>query len=291
MAAITAGTLFPGQLGTGVFPNEDSLPVAAGAVIPKGGVVGIRGGYAVTANPAAAGEPDLFCVGIANGTGSRGIGPIPTVESDVDNTAGAAGDKFVKVVRGIFLFKNTATAAEAVVATDIGKPVYLLDNVTVTRNSNNGKRPVLGRIWGLTTSYESGGAVGVWVQVGIFSAERILAVRLSGADLSGHQYGLVKMDNTGRLVKGAAADDAIFGVVQNVPAAAVGSLVEVCTFGPTFGKVGAGNISASGVELACDANGLLTDAAAAHRVQGIAEEAGVSTNVKMFYFRPSGYKT
>lgn len=96
----------------------EDLSLALGAVkIYRGGAVGVvvGTGYAVVYNPATA---FMKFVGVA--------------EETVDNSAGSAGDKRIKVKRqGIFEFTQSGLAV-----TDIGAPAYLSDDNTVTTTPN-----------------------------------------------------------------------------------------------------------------------------------------------------------
>lgn len=75
--------------------------------------------------------------------------PIGVFAEDVDNSAGSDGDKTVNVeffvpVRGTWWNNDTGTA---VVATDLGKDCYLLDDQTVTGDSTGHSKA--GRVWGV----------------------------------------------------------------------------------------------------------------------------------------------
>lgn len=254
MTAQATSTNFTAQLGDAVFPNEDSYPVAAAVKVIKGGMVCLVAGYADNANPAAAGNPEMRIVGRAEGTGSSGTGPLPTAaESDVDNTAGAAGAKFVRVTRGIFLLKNSA-GVEALDVSDVGKPCYLVDNITVSRNSASGHRPIAGIVFGVPGATEAG-AAGVYVQIGPRHWDRQILRVVANADLTLFQYGIVKL-TAGKAAKSSAATDALFGILQNAPN--INEIAEVLIFGPSFLKAGAGFTSS--LDLTTDANGLGIDA-------------------------------
>lgn len=257
--ALSASTEFTVQLGDGLFLNSISVPVAAGAKCYKGGMVATFDGYGKPAVPAAAGSPEAFVIGKAQGTGSRGVGPIPAVETDVDNSAGNNGDKYVLVYSGVFLLRNDATAATAVTAADVGKKCYAKTDDTVSRDSLSGKRPVMGIIIGLAAASETGGVAGVWVQVGAPTVHRHIITLLSGADLSAAQYGIVKL-SAGAVIAGAAADDSLLGIQQNVPAAGAGQPIDVCVFGPSLLKAGAGFTTSK--DVTSDAGGLGVDAVA-----------------------------
>ncbi|MCK9327153.1 MAG: DUF2190 family protein [Bacteroidales bacterium] len=110
MTAVTA------DIDTDSQPGElVAYPVAASTKIYKGTMVKLSSGYAASMTKAAS----LVFVGIA-------------IEG-VDNSSGAAGDKYVRVARkGIH---ELALASAAI--TDIGSAVYALDNATVTKTSTD----------------------------------------------------------------------------------------------------------------------------------------------------------
>ena len=94
------------------------LPVAAGRVIYEGALVAINAsGYAQPAEKAA----DLVAAGRA--------------EERVDNSGGGDGDKQIMIRRGVFVWENSATAANQVKETDCLKACYIEDDCTVTMAS------------------------------------------------------------------------------------------------------------------------------------------------------------
>lgn len=130
MAAATSAIDTPERLGKTL-----SLPVAAATTIPAGVLVALdTSGNAVNASDAAS----LRVIGRA--------------EETVDNSAGSAGDVNINVLRGIFKFANSGTAA--VDANDKGKQCYVEDNQTVAETSTNYCKA------GLVVDVESDG---VWV--------------------------------------------------------------------------------------------------------------------------------
>lgn len=81
------------------------------------------------------------------------------IELPVDNSAGAAGDKNVKMKPGIFRFSNSA-AADAIARAEIGDDCYIVDDATVAKTDGTGTRSKAGRIVDVD-------ADGVWVAVGL----------------------------------------------------------------------------------------------------------------------------
>lgn len=99
-----------------------------------------------------------------NAADTAGLRVIGRAESDVDNSAGAAGDLKVQIRRAVFRFANSGT--NAVDADDKGKICFVEDNQTVAETSTN--KVIAGRVHDVDTD-------GVWVDVTEF-ATRIPAV-------------------------------------------------------------------------------------------------------------------
>lgn len=121
-------------------PKKDGrligYPIAAAKKIYAGSLVVLSAGYAAPGSTALS----LKAVGRANET--------------VDNSAGAAGDKTVAVERGVFLFAQDSSIAQA----DVGATCYIVDDQTVTKTDGSGTRSAAGTIRGV----EAGG---VWVEI------------------------------------------------------------------------------------------------------------------------------
>lgn len=91
------------------------LPVKAGTTIYQGAIVAIDAdGYAIPGKTA---------------TGLKAAG---RAEETVVNT-GADGDVTIRVTRGVFVYANTATAANQITQADILGPCYIEDDQTVTK--------------------------------------------------------------------------------------------------------------------------------------------------------------
>lgn len=91
------------------------LPMAAGKLIYEGALVVLNSsGYA---------EP---------ATKATGLTAIGRAEERADNTGGSAGDREVLVKRGVFVWDNSATAANKVAETDLMKTCYIEDDCTVS---------------------------------------------------------------------------------------------------------------------------------------------------------------
>ena len=91
-----------------------AVPVKGGTTIYQGALVALdASGYAIPGKKAES----LTAVGRA--------------EETVTNT-GADGELVIRVARGVFVFDNTATAANKITAAHVLKPCYMEDDHTVT---------------------------------------------------------------------------------------------------------------------------------------------------------------
>lgn len=91
------------------------IPVKGGVTIYQGALVAIdANGYAIPGKKAA------------------GITAAGRAEETADNAGGADGAISIKVSRGVFVWANTATAANKVGAAHVLKPCYIEDDQTVT---------------------------------------------------------------------------------------------------------------------------------------------------------------
>jgi hypothetical protein len=113
--------------------------VAAATEIFAGGLIVLNAGVAEPGSEAT----DLKAVGRA--------------EEYVDNSAGSAGDKTVRVRRGLFRFANSAGGDEITLA-DVGGSAYIVDDQTVAKTDNTGTRSAAGTI-------EDVDDAGVWVNI------------------------------------------------------------------------------------------------------------------------------
>ncbi len=91
-----------------------NLPVKAKTTIYQGGFVVLDAdGYAIPGKKATG----LIAAGRA--------------EQTIENT-GDDGEQFIRVARGVFVFDNTATAANKITQAHLLKPCYIEDDQTVT---------------------------------------------------------------------------------------------------------------------------------------------------------------
>lgn len=95
------------------------LPVKAGAIIYQGAFVAVdAAGMAVPAQKA------------------EGLRAAGRAEETADNQNGADGGCSVRVKRGVFIWNNTATAADKVSEKHVLGPCYMEDDQTVTANAS-----------------------------------------------------------------------------------------------------------------------------------------------------------
>jgi hypothetical protein len=126
-------------------PRRDGLdfsfPLAASTLIYAGALVVLNSDGNATKGTAATG---LVAVGVS--------------QELVDNSAGSAGGKSVKVRRGVFRFANSA-AGDAIARANIGSTCYIVDDQTVALTNGTNTRSAAGKIRDVD-------ADGVWVEVG-----------------------------------------------------------------------------------------------------------------------------
>ena len=134
MTALTQDRNTPERAGA-----DYKFPAAAGAKVFAGALVVLSAGNAAPGSTAL----NLVAVGRAN--------------ARVDNTGGAAGDKWVKVSRGIFRFENSA-AGDKITLADVGTKCFIVDDQTVAKTSGTNTRSVAGVVRDVD-------AQGVWVEI------------------------------------------------------------------------------------------------------------------------------
>lgn len=114
------------------------LPVAGNAVIHAGALVVINAGYAAPGSTAA----NLRSAGRA--------------DEAVDNTGGADGAQSIRVRRGVFKWKNSAT--DPIGTEHLLGDAYIEDDETVAATDGGGTRSKAGKILGVDSD-------GVWVEI------------------------------------------------------------------------------------------------------------------------------
>jgi hypothetical protein len=90
------------------------------------------------------------------GTTALNLVGVGRAEERVDNAAGAAGDKRVRVRPGIYRYANSAASDEVTIA-DIGALAYAVDDQTVAKTSGTNTRSIAGFV-------DDVDAQGVWVR-------------------------------------------------------------------------------------------------------------------------------
>jgi len=106
-------------------------------------------------------------------------------EEYVDNSGGSAGDKTVKISRGVFQFANSAGGDE-ITAADIGKECYIVDDQTVAKTNGTSTRSVAGRVYDVDTN-------GVWIDFTIIP--RSATVTSADMDATMLKYATVTLTN------------------------------------------------------------------------------------------------
>lgn len=147
MAALTKERNTPMRNGVG-----RSLAVKAATTIYAGALVAIdtADGYAIPAKTSTT----LKAMGRAQTT--------------VDNASGSAGDVWVAVRTGVFLYKNMADGnADEITPAQIGSDCYIVDDQTVAKTNGSSSRSVAGKVFDLDIPNSNGTYfAGVWVEVG-----------------------------------------------------------------------------------------------------------------------------
>lgn len=143
MSALAAPSIRPSM----TEPDIQSYPVAANVKCFQGGLAVLAAGKCRPGYTALG----LVAVGIFDPSGADSLDGI------MDNTGGAADAFNVRVRSGVFRFANSG--ADPVVAADVGKPCYIVDDNTVAHSNGGGTRSV----GGVVVKVES---AGVWVKVG-----------------------------------------------------------------------------------------------------------------------------
>jgi hypothetical protein len=181
------------------------LPVAASTRILAGTLVALNAsGYLVHASA----DPSLRVLGRA--------------EEEVDNSAGAAGQKTCRVKRGVFGWTNSA-ASLAISNSHVGRPCYAVDNQTVALRNPTGEYPYAGRVYDV----DDDGLV--YVETGATppddpSSDDLFL--LAGADLSANgQNRFVALNSAGAVVLASTAGMPAVGVLLNAPTSGAVAIV------------------------------------------------------------------
>lgn len=154
---------------------------------------------------------------VTKGAASTTLKYVGRFEEQVDNSAGSAGDKSVRVRRGqAFKFENSGTSAIA--QADLGNVCYIEDDQTVSKNDQAGTLSAAGVIVGVETD-------GIWVA----------------------ETGKARLAATAALNFGSISAAASVDLTITVPGAAVTDSVALgLPAAPTAGIVFNGFVSAAG---------------------------------------------
>ena len=128
---------------------DRNSPKLEGDIIEQG----VAASQLIYAGALVARNASGYLVKGATSTTLIGVG---RADERVDNSAGAAGDKRVKVRKGTFRFANSASTDQITIA-DIGKACWIVDDQTVARTSATNTRSRAGIVRDVD-------AQGVWVE-------------------------------------------------------------------------------------------------------------------------------
>jgi len=257
-------------------------PVAASTTIYQGAMLVLN--YLGQLIPAASSlQGHMRVIGVASGRVQPGShGPVDAN----DATAVSAGDYDAEVEIGRFAFANGSAsnggaATDTIVGADIGCLAYAIDDNTVSRDSLDNNRPVVGKILDI----QDNGLVAIEI-----TGERWFSTVIgykADADLSLLRNSQVKFDDS----SGAARIDSAttdttrtVGILINAPDAA-NKVALVVTNGPAPCVVGGSNITAGNLVAATTA-GASISAGAAKTFVGVALETGTSAQTKMVLVMP-----
>lgn len=237
-----------------VCPENIVVPVAASTRIYQGALVGI----------------DINGRAVA-GTSNASARIIGRAENEANNSSGSAGAINVTVRQGVYYFANSSST-DAVVAADVGRFCYVVDDQTVSRTSGNGARNHAGVV--IAVSSDDGVAVWIGAPAELCAPTEIEI--LAGEDLSSYQYSGVKLNSSGALVRAGAGEFAI-GILQNAPANGAVGIVRIA--GVSVMKADGTGVT-RGDRVSCAANGV--GRASLAQASGLAHtntsDAGASTD-------------
>lgn len=182
-----------------------------------------------------------------SGTSLASARVLGRAEEYVDNSAGAAGDKTVRVRQGVYYFANSSST-DAITSAHVGRECYVVDDQTVALTPGNGAYARAGIIVAVDSSL----GVAVWVGAPVMNAAPTELTILAGEDLSSYQYSAVKLNSSGALVRAGAGEFPI-GILQNAPANGAVGIVRVA--GISIMKADGTGVT-RGDKISCAANGL-----------------------------------
>lgn len=171
---------------SGIRPSDEDTNlgyygVASGAKCYQGGIAVLNGGY-VQPGTSAAG---LVTVGIFDFSGD-------VLEGVVDNTGGGNAAVNARVRKGTFRFLNDTN--NPLLVTDVGTPVYIYDDNTVTKTSSGSVAGTMKRLDGLYVWVEMGSVNGAALTAEI--AARALITTNLALTTGGNGASLVGIQNS-----------------------------------------------------------------------------------------------
>lgn len=113
--------------GVATLGHSFSYPLKASAVIRKGAIACLQGGYLIEGVEA----DDLTTIG--------------RIEESIDNSTGANGDLHAPVMREKIGFKHDGS----ILPTHVGQEVYVVDAETLSADSNTSARSVAGKLFAI----------------------------------------------------------------------------------------------------------------------------------------------
>lgn len=126
MAALAASRNTP-KMGIYSVPDTLDLGIKASTICYQGGIAVNDAGVA------------------APGRTATGLVTLGVFKSDYNNAAGAANKFRVEIQTGVFKFGNSS-AGDLIVAADVGKVCYIVDDQTVAKTDGTGTRSIAGRV-------------------------------------------------------------------------------------------------------------------------------------------------
>jgi hypothetical protein len=219
-------------------------------------------------------------VGVCMGGASKGSTAVET--DDADNTTGAAADKRVYVEQGIFAMINDTTTACA--ASHVGRPVYAVDDQTVSPDSSQSNRAIAGILVGFSQQ----GLPLVSIGPDSPHATRIVQY-LANANLSALQNTIVKLASAAGLGKVDAQTNATskpLGILLNAPTANQIAIVAVEGPAPLISSVG----YTCAAQVMSNAAGNGIDGTTTLYAVGLALETAGAAATKMVHVHPEYIK-
>jgi hypothetical protein len=124
--ALTTGRV-PSQRGDVDYAVQ-YVPMAAGVTILQGAMV------------------DKNAAGFYKAAATNTTDTTQGIATQTKTNAGADGATFIEIAYGIFNMRNSS-AGEAIVAADIGKPCFAVDDDTVAKTNGTNTRHAAGEVW------------------------------------------------------------------------------------------------------------------------------------------------